>query len=121
MVADLGEITRSVVIYGPKQDDADATVYGGELAGRRYRADRAGRHGWPRASRFMCTGCMSARARVWDHCHTHGFVRAPLCNTCNTRHWAGWQPQHGRAAPSRNLDTSYYRWCPHYGEEQCSA
>lgn len=121
VVADLGEITRSVVIYGPKQDDADATVYGGELAGRRYRADRAGRHGWPRASRFMCTGCMSARARVWDHCHTHGFVRAPLCNTCNTRHWAGWQPQHGRAAPSRNLDTSYYRWCPHYGEEQCSA
>ncbi|WP_440103722.1 endonuclease domain-containing protein [Streptosporangium sp. H16] len=76
------------------------------------------------ASRFMCTGCMSARARVWDHCHTHEFVRAPLCNPCNTRHWSGWQPQHGRAPRSRNIDTSYYRWCPFYGEEQlgkCSA
>ena len=34
-----------------------------------------------------------------------------------TRRWAGWQPQHGRAAPSSNLDTSYYYWCPCYGHE----
>lgn len=63
------------------------------------------------------------RASVWDHCHTHGFVRAPLCNRCNTRNWRGWRPQHGRATHSRNFDGSYYGWCPkHAGSvRQCSA
>lgn len=124
VVADRGETTRTVVIYGARSDDADAAVYAGELEGQIYRVDRAGRRGWPRASRFMCTSCMSVRARVWDHCHTHGFVRAPLCNTCNTRHWSGWQPERGRATPSSNLDTSYYAWCPKHTTEwsaPCSA
>lgn len=125
MVADRGEFRRAVVVYGPPTSDgAGALVYDGELSGRRYVADRDGRHGWPRASQFMCAGCISVRARVWDHCHTHGFVRAPLCNTCNTRHWGGWHPEYGRAVPSSNLDTSYYRWCPEYDdgwEGQCSA
>ncbi|WP_199487812.1 endonuclease domain-containing protein [Actinomadura spongiicola] len=124
MVADRGEFTRTAMVYGTRGNEVDPVIYRGELRGRIYRVDRAGRKGWPFASQFMCAGCMSVRARVWDHCHTHGFVRAPLCNTCNTRHWGGWQPQHGRAIPSRNLDTSYYRCCPHYGDEwqaPCSA
>lgn len=124
MVADLGEFKRTAVLYGPAGTGADAVVYRGELSGREYRVDRAGRRGWPRASAFMCAGCLSVRAQVWDHCHAHGFVRAPLCHSCNTRHWRGWRPEHGRAAPSRNLDTSYYRWCPHHDQEwlgQCSA
>jgi hypothetical protein len=118
MVADRGETTRTVIVYGPKLDETDALIYEGELSGRRYRADRTGRRDWTLASRFMCAGCVSVRASVWDHCHRHGFVRAPLCNTCNTRYWSGWQPKHGRAAPSHNLDTSYYRWCPYYGDER---
>ncbi|WP_276319259.1 endonuclease domain-containing protein [Streptomyces luteoverticillatus] len=71
----------------------------------------------------MCASCMSVRATVWDHCHTHGFVRAPLCNRCNTRHWGGWKPQNGRAVISRNFDDSYYRWCPEHidGWGPCSA
>lgn len=117
MVADLGETKRTTVIYGAKGGETDPVVYGGELGMRRYRVDPTGRRGWPQATRFMCTCCMTVRARVWDHCHTHGFVRAPLCNTCNTRHWSGWHPQHGRSTPSSNLDTSYYRWCPHYRAE----
>jgi hypothetical protein len=125
VVADRGEFTRTGIVYGARSDHTDAvTVYGGQLQGRLYRADRPGRQGWPPASRFICAGCMTAQARVWDHCHAHGFVRAPLCNTCNTRHWGGWQPQYGRAAPSRNLDTSYYQWCPHHGDKwwgPCSA
>ncbi|MFS1303986.1 endonuclease domain-containing protein [Streptosporangium longisporum] len=124
VVANLGEITRTAVVYGAKADEAGTALYNGELQQRRYRVDRAGRTDWPTASHFMCTGCMSTRARVWDHCHTHEFVRAPLCNPCNTRHWSGWHPQHGRAPQSRNVDTSYYRWYPHYGDEQlgsCSA
>lgn len=124
MVADLGAIKRSTVVYGAKTDDAEPVIYRGELGGRRYRPDPGGRSGWPAAARFVCACCLSARARVWDHCHTHGYVRAPLCNACNTRHWGGWQPQYGRAAPSSNLDTSYYQWCPCFGyawEAPCSA
>lgn len=123
VVADLGECARTAVVYCARGSDADAGVYDGELAGHRYRVDRAGRQGWPAAAQFMCVGCMSLRASVWDHCHTHGFVRAPLCNRCNTRYWSGWQAQHGRAVPSRNLDDSYYRWCPKHTDARrlCSA
>jgi hypothetical protein len=123
VVADRGECMRTAVVYGPRGSDMQAVVYGGELSGERYRADRAGRREWPTAAQFMCAGCMTVRASVWDHCHTHGFVRAPLCNRCNTRKWSGWQPQHGRAAPSRNLDESYYRWCPESPDARrpCSA
>lgn len=122
MVADRGEFTRSAVVYGATSTAASAVIYNGELSGHLYTADRAGRKGWPTASRFMCSGCVSVRARVWDHCHTHGYVRAPLCNACNTRHWSGWHPDHGRPMVSSNLDSSYYRWCHGYGDrwEPCS-
>jgi len=116
LVADLGEFRRSAIVYGARKDESAPGTYRGELSGRRYSADAAGRHGWPLAARFMCSACLTRRARVWDHCHVHGFVRAPLCNACNTRHWRGWQPQHGRAAPSLNLDTSYYGWCPRFSD-----
>lgn len=78
VVAECGEFIRAAVVYGARGSDADAAVYHGELAGERYRADPAGRRSWPIAARFMCTSCMTVRAAVWDHCHTHGFVRAPL-------------------------------------------
>jgi hypothetical protein len=120
VVSELGEITRVQINFGAVGTEADATVYRGELRGRSYRADRAGRRGWPKASRFACAACMSTRASVWDHCHAHGFVRAPLCNICNTRTWGGWHPQHGRVTPGRNLDTIYYRWCPRYEDEWAS-
>ncbi|WP_407942534.1 endonuclease domain-containing protein [Nocardia salmonicida] len=29
---------------------------------------------------------------MWDHCHAHGYVRAPLCEPCSTRHWSGGAP-----------------------------
>lgn len=116
VVADFGEITRTKVVYGPQGAECGAQVYRGELAGRQYCASRSGRRDWPRAAHFMCASCVTERAQVWDHCHTHGYVRAPLCNTCNTRHWGGWQPAHGRAVPSSNLDTTYYRWCSGHGE-----
>ncbi len=93
MVADLGEIKRTAVVYRATMDDAEPAIYKGELSARPYRPDPVGRAGWPAAARFICACCMSVRARVWDHCHTHGFVRAPLCNACNTRHL-------GRLAPS---------------------
>ncbi len=123
VVADLGQRVRTAVVYGARGSDAGAVVYDGELAGEQYSVDPRHRKGWPKASQFMCAGCMNVRASVWDHCHAHGFVRAPLCNRCNTRYWKGWQPRYGRAAPSRNLDASYYRWCPNRADEwtACSA
>jgi hypothetical protein len=124
MVADLGEFKRTTIVYGARTDNAEPEIYGGQLRGRRYRPDPASRRDWPAAAQFMCACCMSTRAQVWDHCHTHGGVRAPLCNTCNTRHWGGWKPQRGRATPSSNLDTSYYGWCSWFGDQReapCSA
>jgi hypothetical protein len=118
MVSDRGAFTRTTIVYGPKGALGDAGIYADELHGRRYRADPSDRRDWPQASQFMCAGCMSARASVWDHCHTHGYVRAPLCGTCNTRHWSGWSPERGRPVPSRNVDTSYYRWCPEYQPQE---
>ncbi len=35
-VADRGEMTRAVVLYGPRKDDSEPGLYAGELAGRRY-------------------------------------------------------------------------------------
>lgn len=122
VVADLGEGFRTMVVYGPKGADGGAQIYRGELQGQHYCVSRTGRRDWPKAACFMCAGCVTERAQVWDHCHTHGFVRAPLCNPCNTRYWGGWQPAYGRAGPSRNLDTTYYRWCPEHnaGGRSCS-
>ncbi|MCK7627972.1 endonuclease VII domain-containing protein [Streptomyces sp. RS10V-4] len=39
----------------------------------------------PRAEGYLCSLCTPARpAAAWDHCHDHGFVRGPLCGSCNT-------------------------------------
>ncbi|MGW7201813.1 endonuclease domain-containing protein [Streptomyces chryseus] len=32
----------------------------------------------------MCAVCGTAPAAVVDHCHEHGYVRAPVCHSCNT-------------------------------------
>ncbi|MER7109452.1 endonuclease domain-containing protein [Streptomyces sp. NPDC000229] len=37
-----------------------------------------------RADAYLCRLCGESRASVWDHCHEHGFVRGPLCASCNT-------------------------------------
>ncbi|MCX4784223.1 endonuclease domain-containing protein [Streptomyces sp. NBC_01264] len=33
---------------------------------------------------WTCTVCGAAPAGVIDHCHEHGYVRAPVCQSCNT-------------------------------------
>ncbi|MFJ6053603.1 endonuclease domain-containing protein [Streptomyces sp. NPDC092307] len=37
-----------------------------------------------RADGYLCRMCAETRASVWDHCHDHGYVRGPLCASCNT-------------------------------------
>ncbi len=33
----------------------------------------------------MCAVCRTAPAAVLDHCHEHGYVRGPVCQSCNTQ------------------------------------
>ncbi|MFE9934429.1 endonuclease domain-containing protein [Streptomyces sp. NPDC005533] len=33
---------------------------------------------------WVCAACSIAPAAVLDHCHEHGYVRAPVCTSCNT-------------------------------------
>ncbi|MEU2835349.1 endonuclease domain-containing protein [Streptomyces lavendulae] len=37
-----------------------------------------------KAAGWTCAVCRTAPAAVLDHCHEHGYVRAPLCASCNT-------------------------------------
>lgn len=64
---------------------------------------------WPRAAEFDCLSCTTSRAEVWDHCHTHGFVRAPLCDPCNTWMWSGHEVP---PRSERVVDLAYYKRCP---------
>ncbi|WP_217131227.1 endonuclease domain-containing protein [Streptomyces sp. AC558_RSS880] len=34
---------------------------------------------------WACAVCRTAPAAVLDHCHEHGYVRAPVCRSCNTQ------------------------------------
>ncbi|MFJ3787019.1 endonuclease domain-containing protein [Streptomyces sp. NPDC090093] len=38
-----------------------------------------------KVARWTCALCYTAPATVLDHCHEHGYVRAPLCQSCNTQ------------------------------------
>ncbi|MDX2631808.1 endonuclease domain-containing protein [Streptomyces scabiei] len=37
-----------------------------------------------RADDYLCRLCAETRAAAWDHCHDHGYLRGPLCGSCNT-------------------------------------
>ncbi|MFI6685681.1 endonuclease domain-containing protein [Streptomyces sp. NPDC050485] len=37
-----------------------------------------------RLAGWACAVCRTAPATVLDHCHEHGYVRAPVCQSCNT-------------------------------------
>ncbi|WP_039638586.1 endonuclease domain-containing protein [Streptomyces sp. 769] len=38
-----------------------------------------------RVAGWACAVCRAAPAAVLDHCHEHGYVRAPVCQSCNTQ------------------------------------
>ncbi|MFI8873188.1 endonuclease domain-containing protein [Streptomyces sp. NPDC055243] len=61
--------------------------YGHELQGVPYLQVR---ERGTRAADFLCAVCETARpATDWDHCHTHGLIRGPLCGSCNTMEGQG--------------------------------
>ncbi|GHB04136.1 hypothetical protein GCM10010330_68090 [Streptomyces tendae] len=55
-------------------------AYMGHLHGAAYSSLRRAH----RADDYLCCLCRESRASVWDHCHEHGFVRGPVCASCNT-------------------------------------
>ncbi|MFH0246555.1 endonuclease domain-containing protein [Streptomyces sp. HK10] len=58
-----------------------AVPYSGELSGVPYRKAIAAKRGHA-PGRYVCCLCPN-RATLWDHCHDHGYVRGPLCGSCN--------------------------------------
>ncbi|MET7571263.1 endonuclease domain-containing protein [Streptomyces sp. NPDC005492] len=67
--------------------------YSGHLRGVLYDSPRVR---GTRADDYLCRLCAETRAAAWDHCHDHGFVRGPLCGSCNTLE--------GKSSPSSFLE-----------------
>ncbi|MFJ8589497.1 endonuclease domain-containing protein [Streptomyces sp. NPDC093595] len=66
-------------------DTAALRPYNGELKGLLYSA-LSRKPGVSRTvARWTCAVCHTAPAAVLDHCHEHGYVRAPVCHSCNTQ------------------------------------
>ncbi|MFK0259087.1 endonuclease domain-containing protein [Streptomyces sp. NPDC090445] len=58
--------------------------YTGELRGQLYSV-LSRKPGMSRqVAGWVCAVCGTAPAAVLDHCHEHGYVRAPVCPSCNT-------------------------------------
>ncbi|MGW8358308.1 endonuclease domain-containing protein [Streptomyces wedmorensis] len=59
--------------------------YSGELKGQLYSvlSRKPGISG--KVAGWACAVCRTAPAAVLDHCHEHGYVRAPVCQSCNTQ------------------------------------
>ncbi|MGP3737577.1 endonuclease domain-containing protein (plasmid) [Streptomyces sp. GDS52] len=83
--------TSSVVGYTtlcPSCTSAAARPYKGHLRGRLYAS--LPKNSQPDA--FLCVLCTGPRqAMYWDHCHEHGFVRGPVCASCNTYEGGGYR------------------------------
>ncbi|MFE3933360.1 endonuclease domain-containing protein [Streptomyces goshikiensis] len=58
--------------------------YSGELKGQLYSVVSR-KPGMSRTvAGWACAVCRTASAAVLDHCHEHGYIRAPVCPSCNT-------------------------------------
>ncbi|MEV0186798.1 endonuclease domain-containing protein [Streptomyces sp. NPDC050625] len=59
--------------------------YNGELQGHLYSALSRKPGTSRKVAGWTCAICRTAPAAVLDHCHEHGYVRAPVCHSCNTQ------------------------------------
>ncbi|MFE5550007.1 endonuclease domain-containing protein [Streptomyces sp. NPDC056534] len=111
---------------GPETTSADGSattlrLYNGELQGQLYSvlSRKPGISG--KVAGWICAVCRAAPAAVLDHCHEHGYVRAPVCHSCNTQE----RPDHlysndVRVAGhyTRLFDTDAADWLVHW--HRCS-
>ncbi|MCJ0875272.1 endonuclease domain-containing protein [Streptomyces sp. AP-93] len=91
--------------------------YTGELEGHLYSvlSRKPGTSG--KVAGWTCAVCRTAPAGVLDHCHEHGYVRAPVCQSCNIQE----RPDHLysndiRVADryTRLFDTDTLEWLRHW-------
>ncbi len=59
--------------------------YNEELKGRLYSVLSRKPGTSRKVAEWACAVCRTAPAAVLDHCHEHGYVRAPVCQSCNTQ------------------------------------
>jgi hypothetical protein len=84
---------------------AGTRTYAGEFDGMRY--DKG--LGLDPAA-YRCVIC-SRRAMYVDHCHDHGYVRGPLCGTCNTAEGSGGSAgTGGRGFPEQTHTPEWLRY-----------
>ncbi|MCX4860780.1 endonuclease domain-containing protein [Streptomyces canus] len=69
---------------GPEDPTASPRPYNGELAGQLYSVLSRKPGTSRRVAGWVCAVCRGGPAAVLDHCHEHGYVRAPVCQSCNT-------------------------------------
>ncbi|MER7820069.1 endonuclease domain-containing protein [Streptomyces sp. NPDC096153] len=70
---------------GRHDPTAPLRPYSGELKGHLYSV-LSRKPGMSRkVAGWACAVCGTAPAAVLDHCHEHGYVRAPVCQSCNTQ------------------------------------
>ncbi|MEZ3181318.1 endonuclease VII domain-containing protein [Streptomyces pimonensis] len=70
---------------GPGSPTASLRPYHRELEGQLYSVLSRKPGTSRKVAEWACAVCRTAPATVLDHCHEHGYVRAPLCQSCNTQ------------------------------------
>lgn len=92
-------------------------AYTRELEGQRYTVLSRKPSMARKIAGWTCAVCHAVPAAVLDHCHEHGYVRAPVCHSCNTQE----RPDHlysndirvaGRY--TRLFDTDAAHWLRHW-------
>ncbi|GGM91323.1 endonuclease domain-containing protein [Streptomyces fuscichromogenes] len=69
----------------PEGPTASLRPYDKELEGQLYSVLSRKPGTSRRVAGWACAVCRTAPATVLDHCHEHGYVRAPVCQSCNTQ------------------------------------
>ncbi|MDQ1005571.1 hypothetical protein QFZ82_000055 [Streptomyces sp. V4I23] len=89
--------------------------YNGELKGHLYSALSRKPGISRKVAGWTCAVCRTAPAAVLDHCHEHGYVRAPVCHSCNTQE----RPDHLYSNDIRVADHYTRLFDTHIGDWLC--
>ncbi len=76
--------THRSLTAGSEDPTAPLRSYKGELHGHVYSVLMRKPGMSRRVAGWACAVCRTAASAVVDHCHEHGYVRAPVCQSCNT-------------------------------------